>query len=166
MADQDVTADWLKQFLQYDPETGFFLRIACQYRPKQAGLIAGCINRRGYVVLSVNGEKIRGHRAAWLYVHGCFPDGQIDHINGIKHDNRIANLRDVTKEVNMQNMRQPRRDNTSGFLGASWHKQHGKWMASIFVDGKARHIGLFSSAELASKAYLEAKRRLHEGCTI
>jgi len=81
-------------------------------------------------------------------------------------NNRISNLRDVTRNTNMQNQRGPRADNTSGFLGVSFYRRLDKWEAGIYVAGRRRHIGVFTTAEEASAAYLAAKRELHAGCTL
>jgi hypothetical protein len=105
-----------------------------------------------------------GHRAAWLYVHGKWPNGQIDHINGDRSDNRISNLRDVSHSVNQQNVHRPRRDNASGFLGVT--RQKNLWTSQVTVSGKTLHLGLFKTPEEAASAYLEAKRKHHTGCTI
>lgn len=87
-------------------------------------------------------------------------------INGDKMDNRICNLRDVETAINCQNRRQARAGNKSGVLGASWHRRFGKWAAQIRVAGKSKHIGYFDTPEEAGRAYLEAKRTNHPGCTI
>ena len=95
--------------------------------------------------------------------------GNIDHINGARNDDRLANLRDVSQAVNVQNIREARGHSHSGLLGASkMHNRRGTklWAARIVVDGLARHLGYFSSGEEAHQAYLSAKRKMHEGCTI
>lgn len=81
-------------------------------------------------------------------------------------DNRWQNLRAATRHLNMQNRRNPKRHSVSGFLGVCWHAQRKKWLASIFVNGKQRSLGLHATPELAHEAYLKAKRILHPGCTI
>jgi ribosome biogenesis SPOUT family RNA methylase Rps3 len=96
-----------------------------------------------------------------------WPKHTIDHINGVRTDNRIGNLRDVTQQKNSENMRRPQKRTISGFLGV--HVQRRKtvrYLAQIVTDGKLRHLGSYDTAEDAHAAYLEAKRRLHEGCTI
>jgi HNH endonuclease/AP2 domain len=102
---------------------------------------------------------------AWLIVYGAWPSKNIDHINGVKTDNRIANLRDVSQSINGENRAAPRKSTRSGFLGVTKDKD-GKFRAQISVGGKNTHLGVFAVAEEAFAAYLSAKRRLHVGCTI
>ena len=99
-----------------------------------------------------------------MYVNGSWPIGEIDHVNGDRGDNRIANLRDVDHKTNSQNERRARAINTSGFLGVS--KQGNKWQASIRHGGKQLYLGLFAAKEEAHSAYLAAKRLLHAGNTL
>ena len=107
-----------------------------------------------------------GYRLAWLYVHGKLPDGDIDHINGKPSDDRIKNLRDVSRSVNLQNQRAARSNNSSGLLGVFFQKTMNKWTSKIQLDWKTKSLGYFDTAEEAHAAYLKAKRELHEGCTI
>ncbi len=88
----------------------------------------------------------------------------IDHINGDKVDNRLENLRLVSHGENLQNIRKPMRNNTSGFLGVC--RSGGKFMATISVNGKSLNLGSFDKPEAAHAAYVAAKRRLHACCTI
>ena len=108
------------------------------------------------------GKTHQAHRIVWQLHNGQIPDGlQIDHINGIKDDNRIENLRlDVNKE-NPQNISEPQCNNTSGYLGVSWNEREKKWRAQIMVKGKRKYLGLYDTKEEAYEAYLAAKRDLH-----
>lgn len=158
-----LDADRLRLLVSYDPETGEFRRIV-RAGARPAGSLAGTRTKRGYVQIGACGAFHLAHRLAWLWTHGEWPASDIDHLNGDKSDNRIANLRAVTKSENMQNFRAARKDSTSGLLGTSPSK--GKWQAKIQVDGKTRHLGTFSTAEDAHRAYVSAKRDLHSGCTL
>ena len=106
---------------------------------------------------------LRAHRVAWFLFWGKWPEQTIDHINGIKTDNRIDNLRDVHGDLNRHNIRRANRNSASGLLGASWDKQKRKWVACIQCDGKLRRLGFHASPQEAHAAYLAAKRVLHEG---
>lgn len=151
--------------LRYNPETGDFTS-AINRGPLKAGAKVGCINLGGYVQIQLDGKIYYGHRLAWLVTHRCWPSQTIDHINGVRSDNRVSNLRDVSCQVNAQNQRGPRSDNkTSGYLGVSLHSD-GKWQARIRFGDSYKSLGLFSTPELARDAYVSAKRANHEGCTI
>lgn len=159
MAKADLTAQRLRELLHYDSETGLFTRAA-------TGKPAGCVAPTGYISISVDGKDYLGHRLAWLYVHGEWPKQMIDHVNGVRNDNIFTNLRDVSSRVNGQNQRKPAARNGSGYLGVSWAEDRGKWTAQINIDGRVTKLGRFTSPEDAHAAYLAAKRKHHEGCTI
>lgn len=160
----------LRRVLAYAPESGLFTwRVRISLRVK-VGAIAGEKRRNGYVSLGVFGTRIPAHRLAWIFVYGVHPENDIDHINGMRSDNAIANLRDVTRQVNLQNVKVAQANNLTGFLGVSKHRQRGdgttKFVARIGHDYKKKHIGVFDTPEAAHAAYLAAKRRLHDGCTL
>jgi hypothetical protein len=144
----------LREAIDYDPLTGIAV-----YRKN--GKRVGSINSRGYRTVRFEGVTQRFHRLMWLYVHGEWPKHTIDHINGIKTDNRLANLRDVERRLNQQNISGPQANNRSGFRGVSMLPSK-RWRAQINL----RTIGIFATPEEASAAYIEAKRRLHPGSTI
>ena len=153
----------LRELLDYDAETGRFVWRQANKRVK-AGTVAGYVGNDGYVRIRASGTRFLAHRLAWFYVHGTWPAGEIDHINGDRSDNRIANLRDVSRLTNRQNMRRAQADNRSGLLGVSLTNNRCK--ASIRSGGKNHHLGYFASPEAAHAAYVAAKRQTHEGCTL
>jgi hypothetical protein len=161
----NLTADQLKDALHYEPETGIF---TWRIRPSKSilpGMVAGCTEKRiGYVTIGIAGKVYKAHRLAWLYVHGVWPSGLIDHINCQKADNRIANLREVTASGNSQNVNKPNKRNKSGFMGVI--RFQNKWRASITIRGKTRCLGDYATPEEAHEAYVIAKRKHHEACTI
>jgi hypothetical protein len=160
-----LTAEQIKNALDYDTNTGVFVWKTRPSKAVKAGDIAGCIEKRiGYVTIGIAGRVYKAHRLAWLYVYGEWPKGLIDHINGNKTDNRIANLRDVFADGNSQNIRKPNRRNKSGFMGVIWFQN--KWRASMSVNGKSKWLGDYSTPEEAHQVYLEAKRKYHAACTI
>lgn len=163
MSNSRLTQERLKEILHYDPETGVFTRAKRTSNCVRVGDEAGGNFLNGvilYRVISVENRIYRGHRLAWLYVYGSWPDGLIDHINGDGTDNRIANLRTCSYGGNQQN-RTVQRNNKSGLLGVCWHKASGKWHAQIHLKGFRHHLGLFSTKEEAHEAYLTAKAQLH-----
>lgn len=158
-----ITAERLKKLLSYDACTGRFIWRENRGVKNCGGKIAGS-DRHGYWVIRVESHLCAAHRLAWLYVHGHWPSGYVDHINGDSLDNRIANLRDVSHVVNMQNQRSATAHSQTGLLGC--HPQGNKFQAEIKVDGRIKYLGIFKTAQEGHEAYLKAKRLLHEGCTI
>jgi hypothetical protein len=133
--------------------------------PKRpAGRVAGSLDAHGYIQIGVFKKTFKAHRLVWFYVTGEMPRQQIDHINGIRTDNRFCNLRVVTNAINSQNKRSPLPSNKSGFLGVSWNR--GAWRATIQVNHKQINIGRYADPSEAHVAYLNAKRIYHDGCTI
>jgi hypothetical protein len=134
----ELTAEFARSRLKYDPDTGEFFRLT-KTGPAKAGDSAGSLQSRGYIRISLNYKYYLAHRLAWLLTYGVWPKGQIDHINGDRQDNRIANLREVDQLENNKNMGL-RRDNRTGLPGVSQHAKGG-WTASVFTGGKNTHIG-------------------------
>ena len=155
-----MTPERLCEVLSYDQETGC-LRWTVSRR---AGNLAGYVDAGGYRQIKIDGRMYLAHRLAWLYVHRRWPVAEIDHMNGLRDDNRLANLREVTHSENLQNQRRARRDSKTGLLGTS--PKGRKFQATIKLNGKARHLGYFDTAELAHEAYIDAKRRLHPAGTV
>jgi len=152
-----ITQDELKQYVSYDKETGVITRL-------KTNKLTGCLDRYGYLVVGIGQKTYKAHRLAWLYVFGGFPDGQVDHINQIKTDNRIDNLRVVTTSENCQNIKQPRSDNKLKTKGVIVKSK--KFYAQIQVRGKKISLGYYHTIEEAAAVYQEAKSRLHLCDTI
>lgn len=153
------------EHLHYDGASGVFTWKKSPTPRIPAGSVAGSISDKSYLVIVCMGRLLQAHRIAWLLTHGKWPLGDIDHINGNRTDNRIANLRDVTRSVNQQNLKGARRDNTTGHLGVK-RARNGRFEARINLHGRYVHIGTFPTAAEAHAAYLTTKRNHHEGCTI
>lgn len=166
MAANNLTADQLRNLLHYEPETGVFTRIKASGTAK-AGDIAGWIEPNGYRKISIAGRVHYAHRCAILYMTGDWPDEFTDHIDGNPSNNAYNNLRCVSQQTNIQNLRGPRSDNKAGILGVRYSHAAKKFMAEIKdAQGTHRYLGCHATKELAEAAYLEAKRKLHSGCTI
>ena len=159
---KNITVETLRAVLDYDADTGIFRRRVSRGNV-EAGAVAGTVSEKGYICIMVNGTLFKAHRLAWLHFHGVMPQDQIDHLNGDKADNRIANLRDVPHCMNQQNQTRPPKNSTSGFRGVAWHKRDKRWQARIKVNGREQYIGYFETAEAAHAAYLAAKLQLHPG---
>ncbi len=146
----------LHQRFDYDPGTGLFTHR--RKRGFRGGEPAGWYDRKGYLRVGTgSGHQYFAHRLAWLWVHGDWPIMEIDHINGIRDDNRIANLREATRSQNLANAgRLP--SNTSGFKGVSFSKSVQRWHATITIGGKQKHLGYHDTAAEAHAAYLTAAK--------
>lgn len=176
MAKQILTQEYVRSLFHYDPETGV---LTWKERPREhfategawkvmnarcAGKPVGSSHRfqGDYLALSLRGRKYLVHRMIWFLVYGYWPD-EIDHINGKRADNRLVNLRDVSRPVNMKNKR-VRRDSKTGIPGVMWHKAAAKWCAQIRVSGRMRHLGVFGRLEdaIAARKAAEKEFGYHE----
>jgi hypothetical protein len=120
----------------------------------------------GYVQVGYRGKMYKAHRLIWVIMHNEFPNGQIDHINGVRHDNRACNLRVVTRQQNAHNKQNRAINNKSGYTGVCWNKKVSKWQASISVNRVNIYLGIFTTPELAQEAYLVAKKIYHPSAPV
>ncbi|MES0266800.1 HNH endonuclease [Citrobacter sedlakii] len=154
----ELTQEKLKSLLHYDPETGIFTRKKGG-GGRAAGSMAGWVNGHGYIQISVDGRDYKAHRLAMLYMYGERPE-MVDHINMIRSDNRIVNLRAATRAQNGQNSR-IRSDNASGVKGVSWDKRINKWVARCTCNGHENWIGSFENKECAIEAVRLFRGKIH-----
>lgn len=164
MTKPHVTAERLRELFSYDPERGILSRLVPRNGTK-TGPIPGTLTNRGYLQISADNRRYYVHRIAWMISHGEIPDGlYIDHVNGNRSDNRLANLRLLTIAENCQNRHGVHRSREGGILGVDLKR--GKWRARINIGGRQVEIGLFPTQDEASEAYLKAKREMHPAATI
>ena len=162
-AADSMTACEVKALLDYDAINGLLIwRV--NYPRVKAGQEAGYLLQRGYVGIRIGGCEYKAHRIAWLHYYGEWPKGDIDHIDHDKTNNRIGNLRDVSRMVNTQNKRKARADSTTGLLGVS--RNGSGFKASIQINGKRKSLGTYRTPDEAYAAYLTTKRQTHEGNTL
>lgn len=163
MSAAPLTAEHLREVLEYDPETGVFRwRVAAgRWGRIPAGTVAGSVSKvHGYIHIHLDGVVQNAHRLAWLYTTGEWPKDQIDHVNRDRADNRFCNLREATTAQNMENKRRYR-SNTSGHPGVHWRSFCGLWQARIGIAGKRVSLGHWPTVEEAAAAYVAAKAQMH-----
>lgn len=157
-----LTQAEVQELFNYDPEVGVLTHKTLPKntnRKVYIGKPAGHKHRSGYVCVYLKGRTYKAHRLIWLYTFGKWPTKQLDHINGVRDDNRISNLREATQLENSQN-RKLNNNNASGYLGVSCMGE--RWRAVIGVNKHVRYLGLFSTKEEAYTAYCKAKAELHQ----
>ena len=159
MATNILTQARLKELLRYDPATGLFTWLQNKGTQRK-NAIAGSRHTTGYINISIDSKLHRAHRLVWLYEYGCFPDGEIDHINRVPFDNRRVNIQVATRNQNTQNTGL-QCNNVSGHRGIGWNKQQQKWRARICIDGKNTYLGRFDTFEDAVSAYTDAASIYH-----
>lgn len=157
-----ITLERLVELFELDAETGVLIWKAKSHKnsPVKAGDVAGCPDDQGYLSVRVDGSPLKVHRVVFAMAHGYFPE-QVDHVNGVRDDNRLANLRAATNSQNSRNSRISS-NNTSGVKGVYWHKAAGKWMAQIQINRRHHYIGLFADIKDAAAAARAAREQHHE----
>lgn len=173
------TPEEIKQLFEYEPSTG---RVIYKPRPlswfvptedpslrerthnvwnrKHPGTPAGIKDGGGYLTTALHGKRLALHRIAWAIVHGEWPEGDIDHINGDRADNRLANLRHVTRAENLRN-RAKSSNNVSGIPGVTFYTKYQKWMAKFEYKGRTHFVGYFENKDDAASAIRQ--KRLEVG---
>ena len=151
----ELTQARLKELLHYNPDTGLFTWLIRPANRVRIGDIAGTLSSWGYICIVIQGQSYRAHRLAWLFTYGAWPLDQIDHINRVKDDNRLANLREATHSQNNTNS-VAQKNNLSGKKGVSRAKDRSKWSATISINGKTKRLGQFTCKQEAHAAYCKA----------
>ena len=137
-----MTYEEAHALFRYDPDTGIITNKVSRIGTSNIGKEAGNARADGYRHVKLDGSRYLSHRVAWLMRYGVWPIGDVDHINGVRLDNRIANLRDVDKGENARNAKQ-RSDNKSNVTGVYWCNTWGKWKAQINHNKKSYLLGTF-----------------------
>ena len=150
----------LARHVSYNPNTGTFTRVSSIRRPDSVGRSPVWVSCKRHSYVTINSRLYLAHRLAWLWVHGRFPRWQIDHINGDRHDNRIANLREATNAQNQMNRRKRDSRTTSRFKGVSWAKRERRWRSCIVKAGRQSSLGYFRDEIAAARAYNAAARKM------
>lgn len=154
-----VSAKIVRKMLNYDQATGVFTWAVSPAQAVKAGRVAGFKHPSGHRYISICGKDYGAHRVAWLYVYGVWPKLHIDHIDGDPANNRISNLREVSRTENLQHARKARRGSRAGLLGVSYRNDSKKWQARIQRNKQSMSLGVFDSPEEAHLVYLLYKQQ-------
>jgi len=152
MTDHSLTQKELKEFLHYDPDTGIVTwkerdRKYCYsdqswkcFNTQHFGNVAGHIDCSGYRIIEIFGSAYKAHRLAFLYMLGRFPSEDVDHISGVRADNRWSNIREVSGSENSRNSKLSKQSKT-GIPGVCWHKGRARYQITICIERKGTHLG-------------------------
>ena len=136
----EITREYLQEYFSYSPSTGDITRLKSQYHPRLAGQVAGCVGNNGYVSIKVNGMRFLAHRLAHVLMTGNWPPEHMDHLNGVRDDNRWKNLRAATRSENLRNSKRYT-TNSTGIAGVRWRPDNKKWQARIRNAGRMECLG-------------------------
>ena len=168
--------DLLRKLLRYEPETGklFWRERHLNHFKSQRDMTSwNAKNAENEAFTSYDGHGYKrgaifrrhypAHRVAYAIYHGAWPEGDIDHINGVRNDNRIENIRCVSRSGNARNQKL-RRNSKTGNVGVHWYNRLGRWVARATIDGHCRHIGTYGckTAAIVARRAFEQKNGFHE----
>lgn len=154
-----MNAELAKKLWLYDPDTGSIYWRVLARKGRRVGQSAGVINNSGYRMLTYEGKKYKASRVVWLMMTGAWPSKNIDHKNGVRHDDRWMNLREADQSENLANTR-VRSNNTTGIKGVSPTKD-GRFLVGICFRGRRKNLGVFASFEEAVQIRKAAERDWH-----
>lgn len=158
--DITLTLNRLREVLDYDREEGDLIWRIDMGQRGRIGRVAGTFSKTsGYILIKIDWIIYPAHRLAWFHVYGEWPI-ELDHINNIRDDNRIENLRIATRAQNAKNRLKPE-NNTSGLKGVSWKKANQAYQAQIVSDKQKYYLGLFDCPAAAHFAYVIKADELH-----
>lgn len=150
-----LTYEQAKEMFDYDLEKGILIWKNCLSKPRLNGTVAGYLDSKGYVSIGIKKIEYKSHRIIWFLMTGKWPKNQIDHINGIRNDNRFCNLREATGSQNNANSS---KRNSTGYKGVC--KNNNKWQSQIKIDGKKIYLGLYDTPEEAHAVYVVKAKEL------
>jgi hypothetical protein len=148
-----ATFDRANELLRYEPETGLFYWKVSLNNKAKAGTEAGTLHSKSYIKIKIDGKKYRAHRVAHLLMTGHWPEGNPEHENRIRHDNRWENIKDLATVYENGGNQGRQSNNRSGLKGVLWYKKTKKWLAHIGCFGKQIHLGYFEDLRLAGLTY-------------
>ena len=155
-----ITYKELTDILNYDPDSGIFTWRYTRSSRAVKNSVAGTLTPDGYISININRHIYRAHRLAWLYCFQEWPLHFIDHINGIRNDNRLDNLREATKLENSYNTK-AHKDSSTGVKGVFFNKANNNYRAQIRYKGQKLSLGSFKTVEEASEAYNTKAMEIH-----
>lgn len=147
----------LYKLLELDETSGNLYWKVDRNGGSKTGDLAGSLNTKGYLCIKIDGRTYKAHRIILAMINGYWPEEEVDHINGVKGDNRPCNLREATGAQNRHNIG-AYKNNVSGVKGVRWNKQRGQYRAVIMIDKKNKHLGYYDDIELAELVHQEAAR--------
>jgi hypothetical protein len=153
-----MNQELVKELFVYNNGALYWNAIILQ-KPQLYGVRSGTKNARGYRKITVRSKSYMEHRLIFLMFHGFLPD-VIDHINGIKDDNRIENLRAATVQQNQYNANF-KSTSKSKIKGVYWEQSTQKWVARIRIHGKVKTLGRFRDVNLADQCCRLAREQHH-----
>lgn len=152
-----MTKEELEKLFEYK-DGELYWKVTRNNKTKK-GMLAGGRSINGYIYVTINNKNYRAHRIIYLLHHGVAPK-ILDHIDGNRQNNKIANLREATSSQNSMNSK-IKKDNTSGVKGVHLHKPTGKWIVRVNINKQRKHLGLFEDFELAALVATEARDKYY-----
>lgn len=150
----DLTQQKLMEHVSYDQTTGKFILLKKTHtrdNTRKVGEELGYQDGRGYIHVSLFGKKYKAHRLAWLYVHGVWPSSMLDHIDGVRTNNSIVNLRECNESQNCANRKIAK--SASGYKGVYPYRNEYGDLIGWTAQYNKKHLGVFQTKEDAARAY-------------